>query len=433
LQPGACWSDEQVETNGSIVKEPNGVRGVGIPIRFTRTPDSNQDARSAAATPAQGDLPLKGLKVVGLGAYIAGPAASRPLADLGADVIKVDPLSGDPSTNTYHHYWACNAGKRSIRINLKTPEGIALLQQLCGRADVVHHNFRRGVVDRFGIDPETLRKRPAPVVTLRCDAYGVTGPKADYPGFDQIALGITGHEVRAGGVGNAPLWYRNCIADYTAAMLGSLGILIGLFERNHSGASVDAQVNLLDSGLYLMSELIQNPDGSFAGAPGNDAEQLGVSATERIYAVRNGWIAIATRGAAMSAALLQALGLPADLFARDDAQVARSIGEKLQARRLDDALELFQKHGVWSEACRNLEGATIDRDPAAVTAGLVYHVEDPAFGHVAATGPSIKLSAVRARYSPRAPHLGENSSAIMSELGYSKETIEEYLKRSIVS
>lgn len=427
LAPGECWNDPQVVANGTIRERIEGVRSVGLPIRFAASAEAGGANRPDRASHPGGG-PLEGYKVLGLGAYIAGPYATRALADLGADVIKLDAIAGDPSVNTYGHWWACNMGKRSVRLNLKTPEGLALLHKMSDLADAVLHNFRPGVAKRLGIDPAALRARGAAAVTLECSAYGSSGPKADFPGFDQIAMGISGQEVRAGGVGNPPLWYRNCVADYTTGMLGSLAVLVGLFERQRSGAIVQAEANLLDSALYLLSELVQDGDGTFRGAPLNGPERLGSATFERIYRAADGWVALAARGEAMQRRFLEAIGVPGETAGLEDA-----IRDRLRSLSTAELLSLCAAADVWAEACACYRGVGIDADPAAVQAGLVRTFNDPELGEVVSPGAVVGFSESRSAGSGRAPHPGEHTREVLAELGCSGEVIDDYFARGVAA
>ena len=424
LAPGECWDDPQVEANGIIRTRGDGVRTVRFPAVLRQIEGEPGPARASAGIDGVG--PLAGVRVIGLGAYIAGPYAARMLADLGAEVIKVDALGGDPSAGTYGHWWVCNSGKRSIRINVKTPEGLELLHRLCASADVVHHNFRPGVPERLGVDPASLRARAPGTVTLQCSAYGTTGPKADYPGFDQIALGLTGNEVRAGGTGNAPIWYRHCIVDYTAGMIGSIATLIGLFERLRGGCAIEAEVNLLDTALYLMSELVKLPDGSFAGAPPNDFERLGTSATQHYYQTNDGWIAVAARGAAMEQRLWAVLGL-------STGRTADALAARFGRMSTSGALQVLGDAQVWAARCVNLQEMGMDADPAAAAAGLVRAFADPVMGTVIGTGPLVSLFPGDPRGPLRAPQIGEDASQLALEIGYSEGQVADFLQRSIIA
>ena len=424
LAPGECWDDPQVQANAIIRTRGDGVRTVRFPAVLRQIESAPVSPRATAG--AGGVGPIAGVRVVGLGAYIAGPYAARMLADLGAEVIKVDALGGDPSAATYGHWWACNSGKRSIRINVKTPEGLELLHRLCASADVVHHNFRPGVSERLGVDPASLRARAPGTVTLQCSAYGSTGPKADYPGFDQIALGLTGNEVRAGGVGNAPVWYRHCIVDYTAGMIGSIATLIGLFERSRSGAAVEAEVNLLDTALYLMTELVSLRDGSFVGAPPNDFERLGTSPTQRYYQTNDGWIALAARGAAMEERLWLAMDLAGQ-------RTAEALAAGFARLSTSGALQVLGDAQVWAARCVNLQDKGMDADPAAAAAGLVRTFTDPVMGTVIGTGPLVSLSPGDPRGPQRAPQIGEDASQLALEIGYSAGQVADFLQRSIIA
>ena len=135
-------------------------------------------------------------------------------ADLGADVIKVEPVTGDPNRSIFRSYGSVNRGKRCITVDLKAPEGLKIAQQLCVAADVVTNNFRPGVSTRLGIDAKTLHALKPELIVLESAAYGSTGPKAEGAGFDMCFQALCGHDWRAGGVDNPPLWNRTSMVDF---------------------------------------------------------------------------------------------------------------------------------------------------------------------------------------------------------------------------
>ncbi|MDB5430832.1 MAG: hypothetical protein JWP35_1948 [Caulobacter sp.] len=425
LKPGENWDDEQTNINGIIRTGADGVRSVALPIQIKAGAKVAPAPLAPLADKTAG--PLAGVRVVGLGTFIAGPYVGKALADLGADVIKVDGPGGDPNTKVYSAWWCCNTGKRSIVLDIKTPEGREVLRRLCASADIVHNNFRPGVADRLGIGPKDLRREAPNVLTLESSAYGATGPKATLAGLDPILQAISGQEVRAGGAGNPPLWYRTAVVDYTTGSLGSISLLMGLYERSISGTLLDAQVNLLDSSLYLMSELIQTPDGAFIGAPTVDAEQLGLNPAERLYATRDGWLAVAARSPEMAARLAACLGLdlgPRAGWREATTQVIAAAFAKLDT---DAALAALADAEVWAEPCLSLQDGAMERDAGAVAAGLTRTFQDPRYGRIVATGALVQLSKTPAPGPGRAPHFGEHTGELLRDLGYSAAQVEDYL------
>lgn len=427
MAPGECWDDDQTTANAIIATDDAGYRSVHLPIKFA---EAAAAARTVAAVdPVAPDrrMPLAGKRVVSMGTFIAGPYVGRALADLGADVIKVDGPGGDPNTKVYTAWVVSNSTKRSIVVDVKRPEGRAILLRLCEGAAMIYNNFRPGVAERIGMDPATLRQVAPDAVTLECSAYGPSGPKSTFPGLDPISQAVTGIEVRNGGPGNPPIWIRHPVVDYTTGALGSAALLIAAFEHRRTGMSVDAKVNLLDTAHFLMSELVQQPDGSFAGAPAVAAHQLGYGPTERLYRTTDGWIAVAARSPDMAGRFFALFKAGAD----DPAAEAR-IEQAIAVITSAGALELLAAQDVW--ACRaNRYAGAIDDDAAAVRAGLVAAVDDAHYGRIVSTGPMFKMS--RSRLAPvrPAPRLGEHTREVLNELGYSVEEIDDFYATGVVA
>jgi len=149
LGPGAVWDEPQVLNNGIIAMAPDGSRFVGQPIRWTSAPGAEG---SVASSPTSTSLPLAGVRVIDFGAFVAGPSASVGLADLGAEVVKVEPITGDSLRPAYPFFAAANRGKQSIALDLKSQEGLKIAAELARSADVVCSNFKVGVAERLGID-----------------------------------------------------------------------------------------------------------------------------------------------------------------------------------------------------------------------------------------------------------------------------------------
>ena len=436
LRPGDAWNDPQVLASGLLRTDDAGRRFVGMPVNV-RDAGPHVAAPSAARCENDRAGPLKGLRVVDLGNFIAGPFASKLLADLGADVVKVEPPAGLANLTGLRNTWSSNRGKRSIVIDLKRKEGLDIVHRLCASADIAHHNFRLGVAGRLAVDPVSLRQRKADIITLETTGYGSSGPKADKPGWDMIMQALSGLEVRAGGEGNPPLWYRSALVDYGTGALGAIAMLMSVYRRRQTGAAVEAEVSLMATALFMLVELVQQLDGSFTGAPLLNTEKTGYHPAEQLYRTSDGWIAVSARSEVMAADFLRALGI-ADVPARRvdwRASMARRISERLLGMSTARALGLLDTAGVWAERCETDAWSALRGNPHARAGNLVITVTDAKYGEITGCfGPPVALSGTALdRHSFRsAPLPGGHTREILSELGFSSEEIDLYFEERVV-
>ncbi|MFH5824620.1 CoA transferase [Georgenia sp. AZ-5] len=421
LTPGECLTNPQAEEVGLVQTGPDGRRYAGNPVEVTTTAAGAGAAPWSAATDGGG--PLAGVRVLDLGNWVAGPFASKLLADLGADVISVEPPTGLSNITGIRNVWASNRGKRSIVVDLQQPDGQEVLRRLAATADVVHHNFRPGVAERLGADAATLRALHPGLVYLHTTAYGRTGPQARNSGFDMVVQALCGHEVRAGGVGNEPVWYRAPYIDYATGALGAVAMLAGLYARTVHGAGADVHTSLLGAGMFLRGELVREADGAVRGAPLLNAQRTGFDPAECLYPTSDGWIALAVRGTAMAQRLGEALrlDLPTAPETWTDGE-HKAISAALATRTNDAALEQLGTAGVWVTRCEPAGFDRLTTDPAARTAGLVITVPDERYGAITGVfGPLVRLAGRPLGPLRSAPAPGEHTHDILTELGFSPE------------
>jgi crotonobetainyl-CoA:carnitine CoA-transferase CaiB-like acyl-CoA transferase len=429
--PGACWDDPQVQHNAIVRRDPDGRRFVsGYPVSTTFSPAPRSQL------PPPGARPLSGIRVVDFGTFVAGPFASVILGDLGADVIKVEAFAKDPNRNVFRSYTTGNRGKRAVMLDLKTADGREIAQRLCVRADVVTNNFRTGVAARLGIDARTLHHMKPELIVLESAAYGASGPKAERAGFDLAFQAFCGHEYRAGGKGNTPLWNRSTLVDYTGGLLGAISVLNSLLVRARTGAGTELNAPLLNAGVFLISELIQRPDGSFEGAPQLNHDQTGFHPAEQMYQTADGWVAIAAGDAQSAKQLAAALdlhaALPADFSVWGDAE-AELIAAALRPRKTRPVLDLLERAGIWAEqCCRNAAHRTLN-DPTLVEAGTVHVSEHAEFGTVREIGQLYRFSRSPSGPQTHTAQPGEHTRAVLAELGYNADAIADLFERKIVA
>ena len=205
-----------------------------------------------------------GLKVLDCGNFLAGPFASMLLADLGADVIKLETTTGDPMRMVERVFAGCQRGKRSIALNLKEPESAPVLEALIREADVVHHNLRMPAARRLGLDEESVRAVNPEVVFCHTSAYGPTGPRADWPGYDQLFQAYSGWEAEGGGEGNPPMWHRMGMMDHQAALASLVAMLLAVYRRQATGVASSAWASILGASCFTDGEVVRLADGTFS-------------------------------------------------------------------------------------------------------------------------------------------------------------------------
>lgn len=404
-QPGECWDEPQIARNGIIVTEPDGVRHVGLPFAVRPLGQGTPPGRAGAFRP------LEGIRVIDCGAFVAGPLAAVYLAELGADVVKVEARQGDPNRSIFKSFAVANHGKRAIGVDMKHPEGLAVVRKLCADADVVMNNFRPGAAVRLGIDPASLTALNPGLIVLEAPAFGNEGPLALKAGFDMVMQAWTGHEAKAAGKGNDPRWNRTNLVDIAGGMLGAVAVLAALYHRGETGRSVALESPLCNAGIYTLSELVQDAAGRFAGVPELGALLSGYTPFESLYAVRDGWVAIVARGAAAQAGMCEALGLAAD---SGEAAIAARVASFDKA----GLATTLVPHGVWVEACEDGKEGVILGDPALIARGTVRATVHAQFGRIHELSRGFALSRSSTGNDLPAPVAGEHTREVLEALGY---------------
>jgi len=430
LQPGECWKDAQVEHNRLISALPDGRRMVGNPIQVTNT---------APAVPKKFDEspgPLDGVRIADFGMFLAGPYISVFLRDLGADVIKIEPNSGDPGRQLHRMYSSANRGKHVIALDMKHPEGRKVAAQLSEVSDVVISNFRTGVSARLGLDGDTLLKKRQDQVVLENPGFGLTGPKAGDAGLDMVMQALCGHQYRAGGRGNSPAWSRTTAVDYSAGQLGTIAVLLGLLHLQRNGQGIALSVPLLNVGVFLLSELVQLPDGKFAGAPPLNAQMTGIHPAEALYEARDGWIAIAARGADSAKRLVKALGLESELDQPRETWGAHEellIAAAVRKWSVIEALENLSQAKVWGEPCLHAFENGLFSERYLAESGIIQSNQHESFGRVTEFGTFVHFSRSICSGKGGAPKQGQHTRDILAMLGYDAKSVEELYASGAVS
>ena len=312
--PQAIYNEMIVDIDDPILRT---VSQMGLPIKFSETPGQIRSPRHITGEDTykiinefnlNGDFdlknfedkkivenimdpPLNGIKVIESTNVIAGPALGRILGDLGADVIKMEPLHGDisrPAGTLMFLY--LNAQKRSISFNTKTESGKKIALDLASNSDILLANLRPGATDRMGLSTEMIRSVNPKIIETHVTAFGWEGPYAHRAGLDPLSQAWMGLQHAQGGPDNGPVFLgEQAPTDYTGGALGVLGAVIALYVRETKGIVQTAKASLLDAGILLSSEEFLKYQGK-ESRKYSDSDQYGMSLIHRIYQTKDGWI-----------------------------------------------------------------------------------------------------------------------------------------------
>jgi formyl-CoA transferase len=377
--------------------------------------------------------PLSGIRVLDLSAYIAGPYGCSLLADLGAEVIKIEPPAGDtlrhyPSTleEASRCFLGTNRSKLGIALDLKKPEARDVLARLVASADVLVHNFRPGVPNRLGIGYEHLRERNPPLIYCALTGYGETGPLKDKAGYDQILQSLTGICTFQGPPGQPQIVYGS-VVDYYAASLIAYGVTAALYHRERTGEGQQLGVSLLGSSLAMQS-------GRFIWAEsegrdvGRDLRSGGVTG---IHPTKEGSLYISANTPHFWQSLCELIGLgelaldPNYDTVRKRARHADELVPQIRAAlRSRTAIEWEQCFGerVPCGAVRPIED--MFDHPQVLAEGLVTTLENPSVGRYRGFAKPIHFAETPCSEPYAAPGLGQHTADLLARYGYSDEEVQ---------
>ncbi|WP_395054895.1 CaiB/BaiF CoA transferase family protein [Polaromonas sp.] len=399
-----------------------------------------------AAPPAG---PLAGLKVVELGQLIAGPFAAKTLADFGADVIKIEaPRTGDPlrkwrllKDGTSVWWQVQSRNKRSVALDLRQLEAQEIVRKLALDADVLIENFRPGAMEGWGLGPDQLLQLNPRLIMLRISGYGQTGPYRDRPGFGVVAEAMSGLRHLTGEPGRVPVRVGVSIGDTLAALHGVIGILLALQHRHASGKGQVVDVALYEAVFNCMESLL--PEYSAFGAVrGPAGSALPGIAPSNAYACKDGGYAlIAGNGDSIFKRLMLCIGRP-DLAA--DLALASNDGRVLRVQELDEAIGKWAATLAVGEVLAALEAAQVPAgkiytvadiadDPHYAARGMLQTVQMDDGSELAVPGFIPKLSATPGSQRRNAPALGQDTDAVLEELGLSAAQIRGLRDKGIVA
>ncbi len=394
------------------------------------------------------DAPLAGLLVADFTQNVAGPYCTQILADMGAQVVKVErPGRGDDSRAWAPPYWgqesaafmSVNRNKRSLAVDMKAPEGREILERLVARGDVLVQSLRAGVIEELGLGWDRTRRLNPRLVYCSVTAFGADGPYRDRPGYDPLMQAYGGLMSITGHPGAPPARVPVSLVDMGTGMWAATAVLAALRERDRTGRGVHVTTALFDTALawtafqmtnYLASGEIPEPQGS--GTP--------MIAPYEAFPSRDDWVMIAAGSDALFAKCCAALGLPAlpgdPRFSSNPARVKNrsalfeTLASVTRTLSSPDLLARLQKVGVPSAPILTLDH--VAAEPQTEASGLLIPAKHPRVPEYRAVGLPIKWDGERPGVSRVPPLLGEHTAEVLAELGYDDATIEELAARHVI-
>jgi crotonobetainyl-CoA:carnitine CoA-transferase CaiB-like acyl-CoA transferase len=384
--------------------------------------------------------PLGGVKVLELCQVMAGPTCGMLLADLGADVVKVEKLPGGDDTRAYDNpqvngesaaFLAMNRNKRSVALDLKQPAGQEALKRLVRDADVLVENFRKGTMEKFGLGYDTLKAINPRLIYCAITGYGRTGPYSDKGGFDLVAQGASGLMSITGEPGREPVKCGPPVCDINAGMLGALGIVAAYVHRLKTGEGQMVDTSLLEAGIHttFWHSAIYFATG-VSPAPTGSAHVL--SAPYQAFPTRDGWVTIGGANPANWVRLARMMELPELL---DDVRFKTNTDRMHNRAALFEILAQKTRERTTQALVAALDAAGIPAgpvntigemlaDPHVLAREMVIETVHPVAGPTKALGLPIKFSATPGGVRRPAPRLGEHTREVLREAGFADAEID---------
>ena len=384
--------------------------------------------------------PLAGVKVLELAQIMAGPTCGMLLADLGADVIKVERVPGGDDTRMMNRpsvrgesaaFMAMNRNKRGIALNLKLPAAQAALKRMAAQADVVTENYRKGTMEKLGLGYEALREINRGIIYCSISGFGRSGPYAERGGYDLIAQGMSGLMATTGEPGRPPVKHGAPTCDINAGMLGALGVVAAYVHRLKTGEGQLVDTSLFEAGIHqtFWHSAIYFATGESLG-PSGSAHIL--SAPYQAFRAADGWLTIGGANQGNWERMVRVLGAPEWLadarFANNSERMknlpalVELMNEKLRARPVREWLAALDAEGVPCGPINSI--ADMAADPQALAREMVVELEHPRAGRTRALGLPIKLSRTPGKVSRPAPVLGQHTREVLEEFGLSAPEID---------
>ena len=392
---------------------------------------------------------LKGIRILELAQIMAGPTCGLLLADLGAEVIKIEKTPfGDDTRNFLPPdikgesaaFMMMNRNKKGIALNLKDKDGIEIFKRMIKNSDVVLENFRKGTLDKLGVGYDVISKINPKIILCEISGYGRTGPYSDKGGFDLVAQGMSGlMSITGESKEKPPMKVGAPITDITAGLLAASGILAAIIHRNKTGEGQKVDTSLFEAGIvhtYWQSAI--------AGATGESPGPLGsahpLTAPYQAFKTKDKWITIGASNQNTWLKLIKAID-------REDLQENEKFSSNLNRKKnltelveilttvlskktSSEWLKIFDNNGF---PCGPINSITdMFEDPQTIDRQMILEVDNKKAGKSKAIGMPIKFSKSKTDKSKGAPNLGEHTKEIMINFGYKEKEIEDFYSRKII-